>query len=309
MTFRKQLIWVLLSLGALAGIRTYFRLTYQDTKPILPSLEGGDYHQYPTPKEEILNYRLPPYLKWKKPEALPLGPTWLFDLFTPPQITAIGKILSAELPEYVADPLEFELELVSFQRTPYRIQFEGYVLERPKAKASYKDYIIMLNDLRQNHTFRCTIGHAIPSSKISVSDFKLIAIETEEGVKLQEPIVTIYDQETEQYIDLGRERKFYDNVYTIVFRSLKSGDIHVLKNIGDSVSINNVLYILSDIDLPEARVTLRRVEEDGIETARVFGIGQSLSPQKDKKAKGEKEAPKAEDGKGKDAPEAPPPTR
>ncbi|MDR3143568.1 MAG: hypothetical protein LBT57_01825 [Puniceicoccales bacterium] len=288
MTFRKQLMWVLLALGTLGGIKAYLLLNYQDTKPVLPSLEGGDYHQYPAPKEEILNYRLPPYLKWRNPEALPLGPTWLFDLFTPPQITSIGKTLSAELPEYVSDPLEFELELISFQRTPYRIQFEGYVLERPKAKASYKDYIIMLNDLQQKHTFRCTLGHAIPSSKISVSDFKLIAIETEEGVKLQEPVVTIYDLETEQYIDLGRERKFYDNVHTIVFRSLKSGDTHVLKNVGDSVSINNVLYILSDIDLPESRVTLRRVEADGIETARVFSIGQSLSPKRGRGDKGEK---------------------
>ena len=280
MTLRKQVIWVFFALGAVAAIEAYFRFSYQDKTPSLPSLEGGDYHQHPMPKDEILTYRLPPYLKWQKPEALALGPTWVFDLFTPPQVTSLGQTLSAELPEYVTDPMEFELEFTSFQRTPYRIQFEGYVLERPKAKASYKDYIIMLNDLQQNHTFRCTVGHAIPSSRISVSDFKLISIETEEGVTLQEPVVTIYDQETEQYVDLGRERKYYDNVYTIAFRSLKSGDFHVLRNIGDSINLGNTLYVLSDINLQEGCVTLRRVQEDGVETLRTFGITFNISDKK-----------------------------
>ncbi|MDR0445190.1 MAG: hypothetical protein LBG98_02825 [Puniceicoccales bacterium] len=276
MTLRKQIVWVLLAWMALVAIEAYFRCSYHDAIPALPSLEGGDYHQQPMPKDEILSYRLPPYKKWRKPEAMALGPTWVFDLFTPPQITLMGKTFLAELPEYTSDPLAFELEFISFQKTPYRIQFEGYVLEQPKAKASYKDYIIMLNDLQRQHAFRCTVGSAIPTSRISISDFKLISMKTEEGIELQEPVVTIFDQETEQYVDLNREKKYYDNVYTIVFRSLKSGDSHVFQAIGDSVTVGDALYILSDIDLQEGRVSLRCILENGVETVRVFGVAPDL---------------------------------
>jgi len=308
MTRRKQLIWVLLTLGLLVGIREYFRRAYHDTTPALPSLEGGDYHHQPMPPEHILNYRLPLYRKWRKPEALPRGPTWVFDLFTPPQITFSGGTLSAELPEYIEDPLAFELDLVSFQKMPFRIQFEGYVLEKTQPKASCKDYILMLNDLRQNRTFRCTTGHAIPSARISVADFRLVRIRSEEGVEVSEPIVTIYDQETEQYVDLGRERKFYDNAYQIVFRSLKSGDSHIFRNIGDSVSVGGATYILAGIDLEEGCVTLRRVQEDGVEMLRSFGVGSGPSVRKKKSS--EKAAASAAGPEAENAGEAlPAPTR
>ncbi|MDR2735466.1 MAG: hypothetical protein LBB20_01315 [Puniceicoccales bacterium] len=218
-------------------------------------------------QDDLLRYDFNEF-SWPDPTPSDRGEFWLFDLFTPPQISVSNGVFSASLPQLHSENLD--LTVTSISRQQYKIQFFGY-FQKPAGFGDNNKFTLILYDITKDQSFRCEVGDELTDKNISIIGFKEKFSSADPLLK-NKPMVTIYDKDLAKNIELSSHTKFYDDRYTIVIKSGTSAKSYTINKINDSISLDGISYSLTEVNMDAGYIKLTQTGGDGHESAKIIRV-------------------------------------
>ncbi|MDR1458259.1 MAG: hypothetical protein LBI37_01905, partial [Puniceicoccales bacterium] len=220
-------------------------------KPIDPKINTLD-------ANNLFNRELQEFY-WDFPPASPRREGWVFDLFTPPQILFSNGTFSASLPSQHQE--DSDLSIISISKRKYKVQFSGY-FQKPDGVNDVNKFTLMLYDIEKNHNFWCQVGDNLQEQNIKIVGFEEKSSLENSPLK-NEPLITIYDNELAETIQLSRHAKFYDDKYIIVIMVNSISNTFVLTEINNSFLVKKTTYSLDEVNIKEGYIQLTKTNPNG----------------------------------------------
>jgi hypothetical protein len=158
-------------IGSVAGFLG--RDLFAKSRPHRPTSDGS--HRAVRYVRADFDESIPAVQKWLPPVAQARGSGWIYEAFTPPEVT-----YDARRQEFIAIPSRREMEsrlpefeLVDVRREPFRLQLLGYV----GGEGSYRG---VFENLRTGEVTLAGPGQVVPELGLVITDFQV----TRRGVTL-----------------------------------------------------------------------------------------------------------------------------
>lgn len=222
---------------------------------------------------------------WPVPGPQSSGPKWLYDVFTPPKIyldadgnfTPVPTVLpEEEIPE------PFGIYLAEMERKPYRIQMQGFSVNREKTEEA----VLFFYDEDRQLRFFIKEGQTNEESDVEVLDFTIKReIDAEKGEVEITAIARILDKRSGEEIELNDDERLLSSDVALVFLSNEDPGVRVelTVELGNPVSTFETSagkYVLKEINLDDLSVTVeKQATEEGDATTRTLFLNSLNQPE------------------------------
>ena len=194
---------------------------------------------------------------WPLPRAQSAGPSWIFDLFTPPLIyfDPLEQQFQLTPPGETTPPPPYPLQLVGIERRPYRLQYGGHAGEGAQVVLS-----IQSEECGRHWVGR--VGDTFPEASFAILDFSVDISTTKDPEHpeatpyFQEKVTAVlYDFRERKDVILHRQLRFEDSWRALLRERRNPDQTHSLR-IGDSVTLPQSKHTVTSIDPAAGTVSL-----------------------------------------------------
>ena len=197
---------------------------------------------------------------WPAPSPLPRGRSWVYDVFTPPDIyydktTEKFRAVLLGVP-VVAESREFGLVLLEVNQTPFPLQLMGYAGAGARARG------VFFEDTQASESFLGASGEEVPELNLKVVDFSAseqrieVPGETTRVVNLATAIVQ--DTATNHEYRLSNQETLMTDEISATVKVMSSGAVQRLAE-GAMLKVNDgVTYVIDKISTSPPMVTVSK---------------------------------------------------
>ena len=216
-----------------------------------------------------LDPSLPPLRIWRAPEPQSRGAGWVYDAFTPPEVSydARRQEFTAVPPRTSQDTVESEFELVTVRPEPFRLQLRGYVGTEGNCQGVFEN-------VTTGEITLAGAGQIVPALGLAVTEFRVDRLETgSDGGSGWSPAVaaaTVHDGLTGQAALLREGEICYAGALTAIVAATGEDDAKTLElREGEEFRSSDRTYRVERLQLDPPRAVLLQKSGPAAEPARL----------------------------------------
>jgi hypothetical protein len=189
----------------------------------------------------------------------------LFDLFTSPNVYWDGGQLVMEPCNHWQFDFVFPLRLKQIVKKKYRFQLEGYIQAESESAV-----VILIHDLENNQTLRCSVGQKFKTLGMEILSFQMHTTEKDDLIT-NIPVVRIRDTLRKIDVELTGDTKYYDDKYDAILEDLDCVT-YTLSDPDEEIKIGESTCVLKSIDTHSNTVSIVLIDADRQEFHRKLRI-------------------------------------
>ena len=198
------------------------------------------------------------YSQWRPPHQSTKGENWTFDLFTAPTITKLDDQFDATFPwlqQFTAQ--SFPLELKTFEKKIYPLQFSGYLLE---PNSQNHEYMIILYDHLKKKSLTVKVGDFLEKYNVKIKNFTQNA-PSNDAISYIHPEVVLEDFTENIHVTLLPQTVYYNEIFDIIIENSDNKSTIDIDRVGYKFICNDVEFAVKKIDYKFKKLTFECVNK------------------------------------------------
>lgn len=253
----KHIEKIILLIAVLAATGIYFFVVSSDPISLATDVRAN------AQETDYKITEVPPVLDleiaWANPVPQSEDGLWLYDVFTPPRIYINPETGEMEPTPFMPPPAPpaFGLNLVAFERDPFRVQLDGYV-EQDLADISTS--ILIFLDNENSITVRGRVGDVLEEQEIRIEEFSVERIISDEDSTISRiPRVVLTDLRNNERLAMTTGQKIFGSEISLQFAHEEfAGEVFEATEQGEVLEIGEERFEILAINLSGSTVRVRK---------------------------------------------------